>query len=144
LAVVLAVAASRGEASQTDSASESDHQGTNLRGAVFSPDILPRIPSCWNMDWVIGGATLFFAGFIIFLIFILLMFLRWRGINNIKNNLLTTVVLERLYRLDPKYWFLCVGLYGFGGLYMMYQGIKVIDRGLVSCQQRRSSLLNFV
>jgi hypothetical protein len=144
LAVVLAVATFfRGDlaASQIDYSPEPHQHGTNFRAVVISPDVLPPISSSRNMDWVIGGAALFFAGLVIFLTFILLMFLRWRGINDVENNLLTTVVLQGLYRLDPKYWFLVLGLYGFGGPYMMYQGIQVIARGLLSPQQRRSPLL---
>jgi len=82
LAVALAVAVySRGDLSASPEYIPDEYHA-NLRTAVMSPDILLPITAGWNMDWVIGGATLFFAGFAIFSTFLLLMVLRWRGTNN--------------------------------------------------------------
>ena len=82
LAVALAVAVySRGDLSASPEYIPDEYHA-NLRTAVMSPDILLPITASWNMDWVIGGAALFFAGFAIFSTFLLLMVLRWRGTND--------------------------------------------------------------
>jgi hypothetical protein len=127
------------EASQIDDRSESDRRRVNLRAALISPDTLPPITTSWSMDWVIGGALLVFFGFIIFLTFIFLMCFRWRSNYLVSNKYLMIVVLQELKRLNPMYWFLVLGLYGVGGLYMIYRGFQLIRRGLKTPQQRRSN-----